>query len=206
MKVYEKLAEVQRVIEQPAFDSSNPHFKSRFASLSECNRVVMEAVRKVGGCACYQKPVRAGEEWQVDTVFCADGEAAILASVPFIRDANPQKMGSGITYARRYSLCAAFCLVAEEDDDGNAAAEPKRKPKGYAAVKKSEPTFMDLCNQVVEKLCDGDMDGFQRHLKQSLGMDPDKPFDKSRMDEGRELMKVMLTAGTVAVSQQEMDF
>jgi hypothetical protein len=37
---------------------------------------------------------------------------------------NPQKMGSGITYAKRYGLQAAFGLPSE-DDDGNKAAEPK---------------------------------------------------------------------------------
>ena len=34
---------------------------------------------------------------------------------------NPQKMGSGITYAKRYALQAAFGLPSE-DDDGNAAS------------------------------------------------------------------------------------
>ena len=127
MKFYEKLAAVQAVVEQPKFDSANPHFKSKFASLSECNRVVMEAVREVGGCAFFQRSCRADGYWQVDTVFTAEGETIVLSSVPYEPDANPQKTGSGITYARRYSLCSAFCLVADEDDDGNAASEPRQK-------------------------------------------------------------------------------
>jgi len=35
--------------------------------------------------------------------------------------AKPQEAGSLISYFKRYSLCAAFGLVAEEDDDGNIA-------------------------------------------------------------------------------------
>ena len=37
---------------------------------------------------------------------------------------DPQKMGSGITYAKRYALQSAFGLPSE-DDDGNIAAQPK---------------------------------------------------------------------------------
>lgn len=35
---------------------------------------------------------------------------------------KPQEAGSLISYFKRYSLCAAFGLVAEEDDDGNVAS------------------------------------------------------------------------------------
>lgn len=35
--------------------------------------------------------------------------------------AKPQEAGSLISYFKRYSLCAAFGLVAEEDDDANVA-------------------------------------------------------------------------------------
>lgn len=34
-------------------------------------------------------------------------------------DINPQKFGSQLTYARRYSVCALVGVMAEEDDDAN---------------------------------------------------------------------------------------
>lgn len=37
---------------------------------------------------------------------------------------DPQGQGSGITYARRYAAMAILGLVADEDDDGNAATRP----------------------------------------------------------------------------------
>lgn len=205
--ISKKLAEVQAVIEQPNFDSRNPHFKSQFASLAECNRVVLDAVRKVGECAFFQRPRMADDmTWLVDTVFVADGSEAVLASVPFNRDANPQKMGSGITYARRYSLCAAFCLVAEEDDDANVASEPKQVQKtGYARVEKA-PSFMELCKKATDEFFGGDMDKFQAHLKETMGMDPRGQFDKSRLEEGKALVEIMLKTGTANVSQTEMEF
>ena len=42
---------------------------------------------------------------------------------------DPQKMGSGITYAKRYGLQSAFGLPSE-DDDGNSASMPKPEVSG----------------------------------------------------------------------------
>ena len=42
---------------------------------------------------------------------------------------DPQKMGSGITYAKRYGLQSAFGLPSE-DDDGNSASMPTPEVSG----------------------------------------------------------------------------
>ena len=54
-----------------------------------------------------------------------------LAVVPLPK-ADPQGMGSAITYARRYALTAMLGIITEEDDDGEAA---KRHPKTSGRVK-----------------------------------------------------------------------
>lgn len=46
---------------------------------------------------------------------------------------NPQQLGSAITYARRFSLCAITGAVADIDDDGQRASEPAAKPKAARA-------------------------------------------------------------------------
>lgn len=40
---------------------------------------------------------------------------------------NPQSLGSLATYARRYSLSAAFGIAADDDDDGQIAADDQNK-------------------------------------------------------------------------------
>jgi len=54
--------------------------------------------------------------------------------------ADAQSMGSALTYARRYGLCAALGLVSgDEDDDGNAASQVKSRStpsKGVTAPSK----------------------------------------------------------------------
>jgi len=56
---------------------------------------------------------------------------------------NMQQLGSAVTYARRYAICAVIGITADEDDDGNTASgrsadgkgETKSAPKRYPARK-----------------------------------------------------------------------
>lgn len=61
------------------------------------------------------------------TIFHASGESK-SSVYPIFHAANPsaQQFGSGVTYARRYSLMLALGIAAEEDDDGNAADQNQR--------------------------------------------------------------------------------
>jgi len=45
------------------------------------------------------------------------------STYPLPAQAAAQEMGSAITYARRYSLCAILGIAADEDDDGSKATE-----------------------------------------------------------------------------------
>lgn len=89
-----------------------------------------------------------------------------------------QEMGSAITYARRYGVTLACCLVADEDDDANIADgnEFTTKTQPYAAPHKPTdgvwdalPTDVqtwlhDLSNQVRSLLTKGDVKGACDHL------------------------------------------
>lgn len=59
----------------------------------------------------------------------------ITGSYP-LPQGTPQAVGSAITYARRYALCAVTGVVADEDDDGQAAEASARRP---APVRKPRP-------------------------------------------------------------------
>lgn len=57
---------------------------------------------------------------------------------PLPEPGRPQEMGSAITYARRYALCAVTGVAPEEDDDNAAAAEQSasQRESKQAAQKK----------------------------------------------------------------------
>jgi hypothetical protein len=48
---------------------------------------------------------------------------SLTGSYPLPNTARPQEMGSAITYARRYALCAVTGVAPEEDDDNASIAE-----------------------------------------------------------------------------------
>lgn len=47
----------------------------------------------------------------------------------YLAKTTSQGHGSAITYARRYALCAALGIVADEDDDGQVASHEQRAPR-----------------------------------------------------------------------------
>lgn len=47
----------------------------------------------------------------------------LMSTYPLPKSAPAQDMGSALTYARRYSLCAILGIAADEDDDGSKAQE-----------------------------------------------------------------------------------
>lgn len=108
-------------------DSDNPFFKSKYADLSS----VVEAIREPlasNGLSYIQISHDSQNAACIETLILhTSGEwlSCGPVSVP-VSKSDAQGYGSAMTYARRYSLSAAFG-VAPEDDDGNAAA--KAKPK-----------------------------------------------------------------------------
>jgi len=75
---------------------------------------------------------------RVRTIFChTSGEIVPFSWLALPSGGTPQTAGSAITYARRYSLCAALGVAGEEDDDGNAA---QHAPKPQKPQKPAERT------------------------------------------------------------------
>lgn len=67
--------------------------------------------------------VQGVKDHQMVTTIVHESGETLDCGVPMPNLPNaPQEAGSLISYFKRYSLCAAFGLVAEEDDDGNVAS------------------------------------------------------------------------------------
>jgi hypothetical protein len=63
-----------------------------------------------------------GPTLRYSLVHAESGEAVSDTMPLLLGKDDMQGFGSAVTYARRYALCAVLGLVADEDDDGNAAA------------------------------------------------------------------------------------
>jgi len=115
--------------------AANPFFKSKYASLEEVIETVRAEAGKVG--LTFTQLVDFDEHHIfVTTIVMHESGECVTGRTPVLTKDNtdPQKMGSGITYAKRYGLQAAFGLPSE-DDDGNAASVSS--PKVTKVAKKS---------------------------------------------------------------------
>lgn len=107
-------------MQNPTFDSANPHFRSKFASLASVRNAVVP-VLAAEGLAISQKPSVANGEVVVDTVLMYGNEREVSTLTMPVAKADAQGIGSAITYARRYALMAVCGVVGDDDDDGNQA-------------------------------------------------------------------------------------
>lgn len=109
-------------------DAKNPFYKNKYASLSN----ILDAVTKPlndNGLSIVQMPCNEG---LTTMLIHSSGEFIASTSATPVKDnTDPQKLGSAITYARRYALGAILSLNIDEDDDGQKAAtpQPKAQPK-----------------------------------------------------------------------------
>jgi hypothetical protein len=116
----------------------NPHFKSRYISLENLVEAVQPLLTKHGLIwHCYPSHYD-GSPVLVYTLTHAESGESMGAEMSLLLDKqNAQGLGSAITYARRYALCAVLNIVADADDDGNKATEnaqaQTREAKDFAS-------------------------------------------------------------------------
>jgi len=125
-KISAALVAAQKAFGPALKTSTNPHFKSHYADLSACIEAVIDGLN-ANGIALIQRPQPCESGVMIETLFVHESGESLSGGtlhVPAQKN-DPQGYGSALTYARRYSLCAA-CGIAPEDDDGNAASKPTR--------------------------------------------------------------------------------
>lgn len=117
------LAKAHAELDNVTKDASNPHFKSKYATLAAITDTTRPVLAK-HGLSLIQMPSYADGVVQVETMLLhSSGEwISETAGAPAPK-LDPQGVGSAITYLRRYAQ-SAFCNIAQEDDDGNAASRP----------------------------------------------------------------------------------
>lgn len=116
------LASFQKEVKQPVKDGTNPHFKSKYVTLDDTVKAIHECSTQ-HGLSYTQMPITNEQGVGVITLIMHES-GEFIQFEPFVlpmEKKTAQGAGSGITYARRYSLSAAFGIVSDLDDDGNEA-------------------------------------------------------------------------------------
>ena len=137
MKVYKSneigelakaLACAQGELENASKNSSNPHFKSRYADLAEVLNTVRPVFAK-NGISVTQHPDCTDGIVEVETMLLHASGQYLVSSVKIpISKIDAQGVGSAITYARRYAL-AAIAGISQEDDDAESSVGRTKQNK-----------------------------------------------------------------------------
>ena len=158
------LAKAQAELKNPAFDSANPHFKSKFASLASVRDAVTPILASYG-LSVSQFPFSTEQRAGCITMLMHSSGQWISSecALPMTK-IDAQGAGSAITYARRYSLQAIVSVVGDEDDDGNAASKPKMAHKPTdGAMEALSAERQEVCKRVASSIVDafeaGDTEG-----------------------------------------------
>jgi hypothetical protein len=134
------LAKVQGALKPAIKDAINPHFRSQYADLGSiwdsCRTLLSD-----NGLSVAQLTGGDSEGVIIETMLL-HSSGQWLSSELYLpltkRDA--QGVGSAMTYGRRYGLAAMVGIVADVDDDGNAASgkADKQQAKPPAQTKPPE--------------------------------------------------------------------
>ena len=148
-KLSEALSKAQAEMQHAIKDSTNPHFKSKYADLASVIDALRPALTKYGLSVAQTMKTENGMHFLVTTLMHTSGEF-IEGSIPLLLDKpNMQGLGSALTYARRYGL-AAMVGIHQEDDDANLASGPApriEKQNGPQMVR-NHPTPLATVKQV----------------------------------------------------------
>ena len=119
------LVKAQLEMVAPKKGSVNPFFKNKYADLNDVLSAVVPALNN-NGIVLLQPLVNIDGKNYVKTVLMHESGETFesLAEIFCNKQNDAQAYGSGISYARRYSL-SSICGIGSADDDGQKAVQPK---------------------------------------------------------------------------------
>ena len=143
------LVKVQAELKPAVKDAKNPFFKSNYADINSvwdsCRDLLTE-----NGLAVIQTTAPAEHAVIVETILAHTSGEWISGELMLpLTKSDAQGVGSAITYGRRYGLAAIVGIVADEDDDGNAASPRKAEAQNGKAI----PMAADAQIEQIRALC-----------------------------------------------------
>jgi len=115
--VFKKLFNLQQEIGTISKDASNPFYKSKYFDINSLIKQLNPLLAKHK--LLLIQPIM--DNMITSRIICIENGGSVDSSLTLPDINDPQKLGSAITYYRRYTLASLLGLQAE-DDDGNLAS------------------------------------------------------------------------------------
>jgi len=115
--INEKLFNLQQEIGTISKDASNPFYKSKYFDINSLIKQLQPLLKKYK--LLLLQPIE--EDIVYSKLICIEGSGGVISGLKSPEITDPQRLGSCITYYRRYTLASLLGLQAI-DDDANAAS------------------------------------------------------------------------------------
>ena len=120
----QKLHNAKQSIKKVAKNAKNPHFKNNYADIN----ALIEEVEPIllENRLLLLQPIEDG--YVYTKIICIDSNDRTISCMKLPEITDPQKIGSAVTYYRRYTLQSLLSLQAV-DDDANLSSEAVKSQK-----------------------------------------------------------------------------
>ena len=143
--IFTKLQNLQKEIGSVSKDATNPFYKSKYFDINSLIKQLQPLLEKNN--LVLLQPIESdyetNTEYVVTKIICPDTEKSIESRKKLSTQSDPQKLGSEITYYRRYTLQSLLALQAE-DDDGNKAISKADDEKSW--LNENTPQYTEAIN------------------------------------------------------------
>lgn len=157
--IYSRLINFQSLVGKISKDSKNPFYKSKYANFASIQEAIKLPLAEAG--VGYMQ--EATLEGLITTIFSKEGET-IKSIYPLkLEGLKPQEIGSAVSYAKRYSLCAMLgIIISDEDDDGQTANNSSKRNMTKIELDKiilglQDPTKYNQVLSLYANFCDHPM-------------------------------------------------
>lgn len=124
MSIYKKLAEAKKEIGKVSKNAKNPHFKNTYADVNALIEAVEPILLEKG--LLLLQPIQSQKVLTI--IHDVESNESVQSEIDLPALSDPQKLGSAITYFRRYTLQSLLSLQAEDDDANKASQTTQQAP------------------------------------------------------------------------------
>ena len=126
--IYNKLFTLQNELGAISKDATNPFYKSKYFDINSLIGQLKPLLQKHN--LVLLQPINNNQVRSV--IYDLDG-GSVESSIELPTNLDAQKLGSAITYFRRYTLTSLLALQAI-DDDGNLAVKTTKPPRYFLSL------------------------------------------------------------------------
>lgn len=144
------LLKAQSEMSNPKKGSTNPFFKSKYADLNSIREAVIP-ILNANDIVVLQPIVHLENKNFVQTILLhSSGEKLeSLTEIIYNKVNDAQAQGSGISYARRYSLQSFVCVGSSDDDGNEACAKPNATKEIIEKAKNANYNLLQIRSKYI---------------------------------------------------------